>query len=148
MDKLVFRAMNMHDINSVFRIETLSFQTPWSLDSFQKELEENKLAKYYVVEIEGTIVAYGGMWIIVDEAHVTNIAVDPNYRGKGIGDYLVDGMVEAAKSHGAYSMTLEVRVSNDTAINLYKKHGFESVGVRPNYYQENNEDALIMWKNF
>lgn len=142
----IFREMVTSDIEAVYIIECRSFSTPWSIESFHKEINENKLAHYYVVEEAGKIIAYGGMWVIIDESHVTNIAVLPEYRGKGIGNILVENMIEAARLMDVFNMTLEVRVTNESAIKLYEKHGFERSGVRPNYYKENNEDALIMWK--
>lgn len=142
----VFREMTASDIEAVYIIECKSFQTPWSIESFYKEINENRLARYYVIEEDGLIIAYGGMWIIVDESHVTNIAVLPESRGRGMGNVLVENMIEAAKVLNVVNMTLEVRVTNESAIKLYEKHGFERSGVRPNYYKENNEDALIMWK--
>lgn len=142
----IFREMLASDVEAVYIIECRSFPTPWSIESFYKEINENRLAHYYVVEDEGRIIAYGGMWVIVDESHVTNIAVLPEYRGKGVGNILVESMIEAARPMDVFNMTLEVRVSNESAIKLYEKHGFERSGVRPNYYKENNEDALIMWK--
>lgn len=142
----IFRKMLASDIEAVYEIECSSFETPWSIESFYKEINENRLAHYFVVEHNGKIVAYGGMWIIVDESHVTNIAVLPEYRGRGLGDVLVKNMIGAALSMDVFNMTLEVRVSNESAIKLYEKHGFEGNGIRPNYYKENNEDALIMWR--
>lgn len=141
-----FRTMNCDDINEVYEIECQSFSTPWSIDSFYREINENKLALYNVIELDGKIIAYGGMWIVIDESHVTNIAVLPEFRGRGMGNILVENMIEVAKENGALNMTLEVRVSNQSAIALYEKYGFEKSGVRPKYYKENNEDALIMWK--
>ena len=146
MGQHFFRAMTLSDVDRVYEIELESFSPPWSKDSFVRELTENKLARYFVIEINGFIVAYGGMWLIVDEAHVTNIAVAKDFRGLGMGNILVERMADMALGEGAENMTLEVRVSNERAINLYKKFGFEEYGIRPNYYIENNEDALIMWK--
>ena len=146
--KYVFRQMEASDIEAVYIIECRSFLTPWSIESFQKELKDNRLAYYYVVEELGKVIAYGGMWIVIDESHVTNIAVLPEYRGLGVANVLVNGMIEMAKEMNVFNMTLEVRVSNESAIKLYEKHGFERNKIRPNYYKENNEDALIMWKKF
>jgi len=86
------------------------------------------------------------MWIIVDEAHITNIAVAPAYRGKKLGELILKGLLELAKLKGAVRMSLEVRVSNDRAQKLYKRIGFASAGIRPGYYIDTNEDAIIMWK--
>ncbi|MOA25396.1 ribosomal-protein-alanine N-acetyltransferase [compost metagenome] len=102
-------------------------------------------ARYMVMEYEGQIIGYGGMWIIMDEAHVTNIAVRSDYRGQGLGNRLLLELQRTAVFFGAAKMTLEVRVSNDIAQNLYRKYGFTASGIRPRYYSDNNEDALIMW---
>lgn len=141
-----FREMTPKDIPEVGNVERLSFQTPWSEESFLSELLYNQLAHYYVVEIQGVVVGYGGMWIIVDEGHITNIAVHPAFRGKGLGHVLVQGLLAEGNKKGCSRYTLEVRPSNTEAIALYEKYGFEEVGRRPKYYQDSGEDALIMWK--
>lgn len=147
MDNITVRDMEKRDLLRVVEIEEISFSTPWSREAFLKELEENKLAVYLVCEVNGQVAGYMGMWKIVDEGHVTNIAVDPEHRGRGVGSALLSEMIERAKSGGIVSMTLEVRVSNLEAQSLYAKYGFESAGTRPKYY-DNNEDAIIMWKEF
>jgi len=106
----------------------------------------NTLAAYFVVEDENQLVAYGGMWQIMDELHITNIAVDIGERGKGYSKVLMDGLIDYGKKYAFKHMTLEVRQSNKIAIALYEKYGFESVGIRPKYYMDTNEDALVMWK--
>jgi ribosomal-protein-alanine N-acetyltransferase len=138
--------MNLSHIDDVVEIENLSFKTPWSKSAFIYELTKNKCSKYRVILKDGKVVAYGGMWILLDEAHITNIAVHPEYRGIGLGKMIVEHMIKAAKGSGVTSMTLEVRVGNIPAINLYKKYGFEEVAIRKGYYQDTGEDALIMWK--
>ncbi len=146
MDVAKIRSMTVDDISQVLEIESLCFTVPWSQEAFEMEIEKNKFAHYIVAEVDGRITGYGGMWFIVDEAHVTNIAVHPQYRGKGYGNFIVDAMVKIADAKGIYQMTLEVRASNHVAQNLYGKFGFESCGVRPKYYADNNEDAVIMWR--
>ena len=146
MDVAKIRSMTVDDISQVLEIESLCFTVPWSQEAFKMEIEKNKFAHYIVAEVDGRITGYGGMWFIVDEAHVTNIAVHPQYRGKGYGNFIVDAMVKIADAKGIYQMTLEVRASNHVAQNLYGKFGFESCGVRPKYYADNNEDAVIMWR--
>jgi [ribosomal protein S18]-alanine N-acetyltransferase len=145
--KLTFRNMELHDVKSVYEIECASFATPWTMEAFEREIEENVLATYIVVELEDKAVAYGGLWVIIDEAHITNIAVLPDFRGQNIGEKLVNHMMLAARKKGALKMTLEVRVSNIAAQNLYRKLGFEEKGMRKGYYSDNGEDALIMWVN-
>lgn len=138
--------MTQEDISQVMEIEALCFSVPWTQEAFTMEIEQNKFARYIVAEVEDTIVGYGGMWMILDEAHVTNIAVRPEFRGRGFGDKVVKAMIAMAEKEGIYNMTLEVRASNIVAQNLYGKYGFESCGIRPKYYQDNDEDAVIMWK--
>jgi [ribosomal protein S18]-alanine N-acetyltransferase len=142
---LEFRLMTLEDIPHIVNIERESFTTPWSSNAFTNELTNNHFAKYMVMECNDEIAGYGGMWIIMDEAHITNIAVTGKYRGNKLGERLLSEMQRTAAFLGAVRMTLEVRKSNLIAQNLYNKLGFRSVGVRPKYYTDNNEDALIMW---
>jgi len=137
--------MRMEDIPRVLEIEQESFRTPWPREAYTHELTENRLAAYIVARADGEIVGYAGMWIILDEAHVTTIAVDPAYRGQHIGERLLVGLIDAALSRDARWMTLEVRKSNATAQALYKKYGFREIGVRKGYYSDNREDAIVMW---
>jgi ribosomal-protein-alanine N-acetyltransferase len=146
MNNIVIRNMESEDIDNILELENMSFSTPWSKESFIKEIEENKLARYIVAKSNDKIIGYGGMWLILDEAHITNIAVHPEYRGEGIGNKLLNGLVDISKETMIKRMTLEVRKSNDPAINLYKNNDFIEVGIRPGYYSDTNEDAIIMWK--
>jgi [ribosomal protein S18]-alanine N-acetyltransferase len=100
-----------------------------------------------VMEEGENIIGYCGTWIVIDEAHVTNIALLPDYRGKGLGELLLRNVMDVLRKLGATSMTLEVRVSNHIAQSLYQKLGFKPGGIRKNYYSDNNEDALVMWVN-
>ena len=143
---VVFRQMNVADIEAVCAIEQASFATPWTAAAFQQELSNNTLAKYMVLEVDGTVAGYVGMWLIVDEAHITNIALAPAYRGRGLGEQLLRELSRVAAYMGMRAMTLEVRVSNNTAIGLYKKLGFTEAGIRKGYYADNGEDALVMWR--
>lgn len=138
--------MDVSNIDDVIVIENLSFKTPWTYDAFLAELTENKCARYKVLMIGNKVVAYGGMWILLDEAHITNIAVHPEYRGIGLGNAILEQLIIEAKQNNISAMTLEVRMSNTTAINLYKKYGFIEEAVRKKYYQDTGEDAIIMWK--
>ncbi|WP_028609381.1 ribosomal protein S18-alanine N-acetyltransferase [Paenibacillus harenae] len=144
-NKLLFRSMTVADVPSIVAIEQQAFTCPWSTEAFINELTNNLFARYMVMELGGEIIGYGGMWIIMDEAHVTNIAVLSGYRGLGLGNRLLLELQRTAVFYGAAKMTLEVRVSNEIAQNLYRKHGFEPSGIRPRYYSDNDEDALIMW---
>lgn len=148
--KFTLRTMGVKDIPYVVDIERKSFPTPWSPYAFNCELSDNEFAHYLVVvpEIQrDKVVGYGGMWIIIDEAHITNVAIEPEYRGNNLGELLMRGLMQLAFSRNALNMTLEVRVSNTVAIKLYKKLGFIESGIRPGYYVDTNEDAIIMWKD-
>ncbi len=139
----------MDDIPWIVEIEKRSFPTPWSAYAFSCELSDNEFAHYLVATPEGDpakVVGYGGMWIIIDEAHITNVAVAPDYRGKSLGTFLMNGLFAVARKKGVLQMTLEVRITNSTARSLYEKLGFEAAGIRPGYYVDTQEDAFIMWK--
>ncbi|NMO75925.1 ribosomal protein S18-alanine N-acetyltransferase [Bacillus sp. UniB3] len=137
--------MTVADIDNVFLIETISFPTPWSKEAFYNELTQNRFAKYIVIQYEEELVGYCGVWIVVDEAHITNIAILPEYRGRKLGETLLTKVMEEARKMGATSMTLEVRVTNVVAQNLYRKLGFQNGAIRKKYYTDNQEDALVMW---
>ncbi len=137
--------MSSADIPAVLEIEHRSFPTPWPRDAYVHELENNRTAVYMVARREGVLVGYAGMWVVLDEAHITTIAVDPPQRGQGIGEGLLIAMIERAGERGARWMQLEVRRSNTVAQALYRKYGFRDVGVRRTYYSDNSEDAIVMW---
>lgn len=140
------RSLNFNDLDAVTLIEKTCFSLPWSEESFVNELV-NQLAYYQCATIDGNVVGYMGMWKICDEGHVTNVAVLPEFRKKGIASLLISKMIDVCKCSEINSMTLEVRESNYDAIRVYEKFGFKSLGIRPNYYQKPNENAIIMWKN-
>ena len=142
---MIFRQMRMEDIPEVCAIEAEAFPTPWSEQAFTHELTQNHFAQYIVMEREGCIIGYGGMWIIIDEAHVTNIAVMKAFRGRKLGERLMAELMDRAYRLGATRMTLEVRPSNVTARRLYAKFGFHEAGLRHGYYSDNGEDAIVMW---
>jgi len=144
---LNIRAMELADIDAVLAVEEASFITPWSRSAFAAEIEDNDLACYLVAEVDGKVVGYAGMWVILNEAHVTNVALLPAFRGRGLGMRLMDALCQIAKALGAARMTLEVRPSNRAAQRLYGKLGFEARGVRPGYYTDTKEDAVIMWRD-
>ncbi|QYR20852.1 ribosomal protein S18-alanine N-acetyltransferase [Paenibacillus sp. sptzw28] len=143
--RLIFRTMTPSDIPVIAQIEHEAFTCPWTQEAFMNELTNNHFARYMVMEYDGDVIGYGGMWTIMDEAHVTNIAVRAGYRGQGLGKKLMTELQRTAVFFGAARMTLEVRVSNEIAQRLYRKLGFEPAGIRPGYYSDNQEDALIMW---
>ncbi len=142
--KLVIEPMRLEDLEEVHRIEQASFSTPWPENAYRSELMTNRLASYLVARIDGRIVAYGGMWLMVDEAHITTFAVHPAWRRQRIGERLLLAFLDLARDRHAREATLEVRLSNLAARRLYEKYGFRPVGLRPRYYSDNNEDALIM----
>jgi ribosomal-protein-alanine N-acetyltransferase len=146
-DSYVFRYMREEDIDQVLEVEHASFTLPWSREAFYNELHNNKFAVYIVLEHEERIIGYCGVWIVIDEAHVTNVAILPEYRGRKLGDAMMRKLMSVAREMGARSMTLEVRVSNYIAQSLYRKMGFQNGGIRKNYYSDNLEDALVMWVN-
>lgn len=171
--------MQLKDIPEVIQIERDSFSMTWPANSYKRELEQNRMARYVVLRYapergeppapplrehrrpfplsllplaERTadehglpMAGYGGLWLMVDEAHVTSVAVRPEYRGRGLGELLMLALFDIALAVGARWMTLEVRVSNTVARRLYEKLGFRETGIRPRYYTDNNEDAVIMW---
>ncbi len=181
----VLRAMRVEDVDEVVQIERQSFSLAWPSSAYRREIRENRMASYIVVERvdparrpaqlpaggddsgpfrrilrslfgvgesklpaeNGTIVGYAGMWLMVDEAHITTIAVRPEYRGRGLGELLLMGLFEKALEFNARWLTLEVRVSNTVAQNLYRKYTFHAEGIRKGYYSDNNEDAVIMWSD-
>ncbi|MFA9423369.1 MAG: ribosomal protein S18-alanine N-acetyltransferase [Sedimentibacter sp.] len=145
MESVIVRSMQNEDVNQIFEVEKKCFSTPWSIESFKSELI-NDNAYYECAEENGQVVGYMGMWKILDEGHITNVAVLPEHRNKGIATMLIAKMIEVCKCSEIENMTLEVRESNLSALNLYKKFGFFSVGKRPKYYQVPLEDAIIMWK--
>lgn len=140
-----FAPMRKRHINDILQIEKASFPTPWAKISFLQELQ-NDLAVYTVVLTKGKVIGYAGMWLILDEAHITNVAVHPDYRRMGIGRLLMRQIILKAAVLGAARMTLEVRVSNTPACQLYEELGFSREGLRKGYYTDTYEDALIMWK--
>jgi len=142
---IVFRPMKLSDLPVIMEVEQASFPTPWPRQAFYNELIHNRFARYSVIQVNGRVVGYCGLWLLLDEAHITNIAIHPDYRGQGLGEALLSYMMQRAKEWGAGKMTLEVRVSNTIAQRLYKKLGFEPSGIRPRYYTDNQEDAIIMW---
>lgn len=143
-NNIIIRPMTKDDVDAVYIVEENCFVDPWSKESIRKELKNN-LARYLVAQLDNKIVGYVGVWFVVDEGHITNVAVHSDYRGKKIGDKLVKEMVELCKENNIIAMTLEVRASNTVAQNLYRKYGFKMGGIRKEYYSDNKEDAIIMW---
>ena len=141
---MTVRPMTRRDVSRVYEIEVQSFRSPWSKLSLLGELH-NKVAHYLVAEEEGRVIGYGGMWVLFDEAHVTNVAIAPEKRGQHLGRYLLYGMMQAAHERGAEKMTLEVRETNQRAQNLYYSFDFTKQGFRKRYYEDTGEGALLLW---
>ncbi|MBR3098587.1 MAG: ribosomal protein S18-alanine N-acetyltransferase [Clostridia bacterium] len=144
MNDVSIRRMTTEDIDAVAEIEKAVFACPWSRESFRREMEENAAARYLVAERDGRIIGYAGAWIILDESHITNIAVAEPERGRGVGRMLTERLLYVLSNLGACYATLEVRVSNERALALYKSLGFVAVGKRKRYYEDNGEDAWLM----
>ncbi len=138
------RRMALADVPAVHEIDVLSFSLPWPERSFRFELTENPVSRAWVTEVDGKIAAMLVLWFIVDEAHIATIAVHPDFRRQGLGEQILLYALRAARSEGAQRAFLEVRAGNAAAQAMYKKYGFEVAGVRPGYYKDNNEDALLM----
>ncbi|MFS0878195.1 ribosomal protein S18-alanine N-acetyltransferase [Solibacillus isronensis] len=143
-----YRRMTIDDVQAVHKIELASFPTPWTLDSFYYEMTENQFAHYLVAEDDkGEIIGFCGIWLVIDAAQITNVAVVQSVRGQGIGETLMREAMRVAKEANMDLMSLEVRVTNTVAQNLYRKLGFQDGGLRKGYYTDNQEDALVMWVN-
>ena len=142
--KVQIEPMTLDDLPAVHAIERASFTTPWPDDAYRSEILTNRLATYLVVRVGQTVVGFAGIWMMVDEAHITTFAVDPAWRRQGIGGRLLLAVMDAAVARHAREATLEVRLSNVPARRLYEQYGFRPVGLRPRYYTDNGEDALIM----
>lgn len=147
--RLRIEPMRLDDLDAVHAIEQASFTSPWPPNAYRSELETNRLAHYLVARAgdggpDGDVVAYGGLWVMVDEAHITTFAVHPAWRRQRVGERLLLSFLDLAVDRGAHEATLEVRLSNLPARRLYEKYGFRPVGLRPRYYSDDHEDALIM----
>ncbi|MEO6579171.1 MAG: ribosomal protein S18-alanine N-acetyltransferase [Candidatus Limnocylindria bacterium] len=142
--RIVVDPMRLDDVAAVHEIERLSFRTPWPVHAFDQELRSNRLARYVVARAGDRIVGFAGVWMMVDEAHVTTFSVHPEWRRQAIGSQLLLSLLELAGTIGARRMTLEVRESNDSAQALYRGFGFDVAGRRTAYYTDDGEDALVM----
>ena len=140
--------MREDHIDSLMELEQATFAIPWTRQDFEREVKENQMAIYYVAILDGKLVGYAGMWHVITEGHITNVAVLEEARGKGIGSMLMEKLIEVGMEKEMIGITLEVRKSNKTAQSLYRKYGFQTEGFRKNYYPDTHEDALIMWKYF
>jgi len=136
--------MRTEDLDEVLAIERLSFSMPWSRGAFLYEMQQNRAARCWVMREDGSVVAYVCLWEIADELHITNIAVHPSQRRRGLGRTLLGGVIEDGRERGLRVVVLEVRPSNREALPLYESFGFRVVGRRRGYYYDTGEDALVM----
>lgn len=142
---MIVRKAEEADSQGIFDVETESFSVPWSLQAITRELANPNLTMYYVLADEdGTIAGYAGLWRVLDEGQITNIALKQQYRRQGYGELLLRVLMEAAWEDGCSDIFLEVRVSNIGALHLYRKLGYQVLSVRKNYYSEPEEDAYVM----
>lgn len=144
---ITVQPMSPAHVDDVHAIEERSFLTPWSKESIKEDLWNPRAIYFVAVDEEaGRIAGYAGMWHVINEGHINNIAVDEPYRRRGVASLLMDAFIEAARKKEMIGLTLEVRLGNRPAMGLYHKYGFKSEGIRKNYYTDTNEDAVIMWK--
>ena len=143
--RLVIAPMDDAHLAQIGKIEALSFPSTWPQNAFQNEIHENKLAHYFVGLIDDEVVAYGGIWVILEDSHITTIAVHPDQRGRKYGEIMLLHLLDETIERGASWITLEVRETNIVAQRLYRKYGFTVVSTRRGYYSDNNENALVMW---
>ena len=145
MNKVECIPLTKDHILEVYEIQCLSFHSPWSMDALKDELL-NPTARYVVAIKDKKVLGFGGMWLILDEAHITNIAVHPEYRNLKVGSLILGNLIAVGEKEGILAMTLEVRVSNINAQKLYSKYNFMTAGRRKAFYPDNKEDCLIMWR--
>jgi len=146
MDDFLIRDAVEDDVKPLTDLDRICFDLPWSEVSFFEEITRNGIARYVVAEVAGEIAGYAGIWLIHEEGHITNIAVHPDFRRQGIAKALISELFAMSEGCGVKTYTLEVRASSESAISLYKNMGFKKCGVRKKYYENNSEDAIIMWK--
>lgn len=140
------RRMTNEDLPRILELEKENFPTPWHKEHFEYELEENPFSRLFVFELDGSIIAYYGIWITFEECQITTIAVADEYKAKGYGNVMMEHLLHQAKEELCERISLEVRVSNERAQNLYRKYGFENISLRRGYYEDNHEDAYVMMK--
>lgn len=147
MAEVLIRKMIHVDLEQVIEIDQISFSLPWPKRSFQYELDENFTSRCWVADVDGRIAAMMVGWMIIDELHVATIATHPDYRGQGIGKKVLVHALLAARKEGVIRAFLEVRQTNEAALNMYRSLGFVEDGRRKEYYKDNNEDAILMSLN-
>jgi len=142
----IIRKAVLEDAAAMAALDAECFTAPWSRQAFEQELSVNEAAFYLIAAMGDEIVGYAGLWAILDEGHITNIAVHPAHRRKGLGEMLLAELIRISEENGTASHTLEVRASNKPAIRLYEKFNFKVGGIRKEYYEDDREDALILWR--
>ena len=145
-DELIIRQANAEDAMQIAEVEKACFSTPWSYESLKDDITKNDRALYITGQSCGRVCGYVGVWKILDEGHITNVAVLPEYRRQHVASAILAAMFDAMQRQGVMRYTLEVRAGNEAAIALYKGLGFSEAGIRRGYYEDNGEDAIIMWK--
>jgi ribosomal-protein-alanine N-acetyltransferase len=145
-NRVIFVRATEEHVARMHEIEMEVFPTPWSYESLEQDVCGHEIAYYIVGLNNDQVVSYAGFWFVLDEAHITNVAVRPEYRRKGIGRKMMEILLDVAKEMGIVNISLEVRVSNKAARELYKSMGFSVAGLRKKYYANNDEDALLMSK--
>lgn len=143
-EKILFVPADAGHVDEMYEIEKEVFSTPWSHESLLKDVCSHEIAVYIVGTVKEHVVSYAGFWFVLDEAHITNVAVKPGYRRMGIGDTMMRRVLDIAWAKGIATISLEVRASNTPALNLYKKLGFIQCGLRKGYYPDTGEDAVLM----
>lgn len=141
----IVRPMTEDDLEAIMKIEHASFPNPWSQHAFESELRDNEYARYFCLVDKNKVIGYMGLWFILEEGHITNVAIAPECRGRRLGEFMMRTVAQQMLFEGMERMTLEVRASNLSAQKLYERLGFVTAGRRKGYYSDNHEDALIMW---
>ncbi|MBE6032909.1 MAG: ribosomal-protein-alanine N-acetyltransferase [Clostridiales bacterium] len=142
--KILYRVARPEDSDAIAEIDRMVFPTPWG--DFRKELENEEKFLYVVAELNGKVIGFAGLWIILEEGDFTNVAIHPDHRGKGYGGTMLDLLLAEGEKRGVKAFTLEVRAGNERARSMYTARGFKEAGIRKAYYADNKEDALIMWR--
>jgi ribosomal-protein-alanine N-acetyltransferase len=145
--KIRLDPMRPEDLEEILWVEKSSFRTPWTRQLFEEEFKHPDLSHFLVAHCQEHVVGYMGFWLVLDEAHITNLAVHPAFRRRKIGERLAQAVLELAVELGARRATLEVRAGNEAAQRLYAKFGFRLAAVRRGYYVDNQEDALVLWND-
>lgn len=146
MKELVIRKGRVEDLDGIAALEQVCFASPWSRESLCRDMTENQMAEYFVAELDNEVVGYLGIWLVSEEGYINNVAVSPFHRRQHVGSALIETMLEVTLKEGVRAHTLEVRASNEAAKGLYKKFGFNEAALRKGYYEDNGEDAIIMWR--